>query len=88
VAVALPDNVVFGITYNTSGHGASPFGYTNPCNATPAGCAYDSLNIALSTEPTDVSAGIDTTPGFLWVNGATSSDYAPYIPAVQIKAAR
>jgi hypothetical protein len=86
-AIALPDSIVFGISYNTSGYGTSPLGYANPCNTTPAGCAYDSLNIALSTE-SDVSAGSDTTPGSIQVDGVSSSAYAPYVPAVQIKAAR
>jgi hypothetical protein len=87
--VTLPDSVVFGITYNTSGYGSSPLGYSNPCNATAAGCPYDSLNIALSEEPTDISAGSDTTPGSVWIDGAVvTNPYAPLIPAVQIKAAR
>lgn len=83
-AVALPDSIVFGISYNTSGFGPSPLGYTNPCNATPAGCGYDSLNIAMS-EATDVTAG---TVGSVWANGVPTGDYDPYVAAVQIKAAR
>ncbi|HEY5275580.1 MAG TPA: hypothetical protein VIK38_03430 [Coriobacteriia bacterium] len=75
VAVALPDNVVFGITYNTSGHGYSPFGYANACNATEAGCPYDSLNIALSQDPTDVSVGTDTFVGTVWQNTSYGYNY-------------
>ena len=75
VAVALPDNVVFGITYDTSGHGYSPFGYANACNGTEAGCPYDSLNIALSQDPTDVSVGTDTFVGTVWQNTSYGYNY-------------
>ena len=75
VAVALPDNVVFGITYNTSGHGYSPFGYANACNETEAGCPYDSLNIALAQDPTDVSVGTDTFVGTVWQNTSYGYNY-------------
>jgi len=75
VAVALPDDVVFGITYNTSGHGYSPFGYANACNETEAGCPYDSLNIALAQDPTDVSVGTDTFVGTVWQNTSYGYNY-------------
>jgi hypothetical protein len=75
VAVALPDNVVFGITYNTSGHGYSPLGYANACNATKAGCPYDSLNIALSQDPTNVSVGTNTFVGTVWQNTSYGYNY-------------
>jgi hypothetical protein len=83
----LPDSVVFGIAYNTTHYGYNPIGEGASCYTTSAGCGYDSMNIALSTE-TDVSAGTNTTPGSIWVNRAPTTDWAPYIPAVQIKASR
>lgn len=85
---ALPDGVVFGIAYNTTHYGYSPVGEGAACYTSAGGCGYDSLNIALSDEPTDINAGSDTIPGSFWWNGAmTSNPYAPLVPAVQIKAA-
>ncbi len=62
----LPDSVVYGIVYNTRDYGPSPLGVTGP---------YDSLNIALSNEATDVSAGTDTNLGTVWQNSPYGSQY-------------
>ncbi len=56
----MPTNFIYGIAMNTSDYGPNPYS-TNPatqasdaaCQATEAGCPYDSLNIG--TDP-------DTTP--------------------------
>ena len=100
--VTLPDTVVYGIVYNTSHFGPVPQGEATACYTTAAGCPYDSLNIALSTDG-DVSAG-SSTSGTLWQNSPYASQYcvggsgvpgtfsadsgcwAPYVPAVQFKA--
>jgi hypothetical protein len=100
--VTLPDTVVYGIVYNTSHYGLAPQGEATACYTTAAGCPYDSLNIALSTD-TDVSAG-SSTSGTVWQNSPYGSQYcdngvagtgsfradsgcwAPYVPAVQFKA--
>ena len=88
--VTLPNNIVYGIVYNTSNYGPSPYGVTGP---------YDSLNVALSNE-SDVTAG---STGSIWLNsswngayqdgGATTgtfradgASWSPYVPAVQFKA--
>src|SRR5206468_1452292 len=60
--VTLPDNIVYGIVYNTSNYGPSPLGVTGP---------YDSLNVALSNT-SDVTAG---TTGSIWLNSAWSGAY-------------
>jgi hypothetical protein len=80
--VTLPDQIVYGITYNTRDYGPSPTGVAGPS---------DSLNIALVTGPSDVTAGTDTTPGTLWEEHsgstfASTTEWAPYVPAVQFKA--
>lgn len=72
--VTLPNTVVYGIAYNTSHYGYNPIGDT-ACNSTAAGCPYDSLNIALSTEPTNVTAGTDTILGTIWQNSPYASQY-------------
>jgi hypothetical protein len=71
----LPDSIVFGIAYNTTHFGYNPVGESASCFATSAGCGYDSLNIALSNEPTDVSSGSDVTPSTVWQNSPLGSVY-------------
>ncbi len=73
--VSLPKNVVFGISYNTSDYGYSPIGRGTVCSSTPQGCFYDSLNVGLTQDPTNVSAGSDPGPtGTLFVH--SSHDYS------------
>jgi len=80
--VTLPNDVVYGIEYNTRDYGPAPTGVAGPS---------DSLNIALVTEPGDVSSGRDTNSGSLWEehSGGTfapTTEWGPYVPAVQFKA--
>jgi hypothetical protein len=72
--ITLPQDIVFGIAYNTSQFGYHPFGAL-PCESTVQGCPYDSLNIALSQDPTNVTKGHDPDFGKLWWNTATASNY-------------
>lgn len=56
----LPSDVVYGIAYNTSHSGYSPIDPTTaPCYTSSGGCGYDSLNIATSMDPTNVTVGSD-----------------------------
>jgi hypothetical protein len=66
---------VFGIAYNTSHYGYHPVGMFAPCYTSSGGCGYDSLNIALSQDPTNVTVGADTYPGKVWQNAAFPPDY-------------
>jgi hypothetical protein len=52
--MVLPTKVIYGISYNTQHAGPHPTGVAGPAN---------SLNIALSEDPTNVSVGIDPNPG-------------------------
>ena len=52
--VTLPSNVIYGITYNTNTSGFQPTGTPGPA---------DSLNVALSQEPSAPSVGSDTYQG-------------------------
>lgn len=90
--VTLPDQVVYGIVYNTRDFGPNPTGVSGPS---------DSLNIALSSDG-DVSAG-SSVSGTVWQNSANGGVYcdsgaagtgtfradsdcwAPYVPAVQFQ---
>jgi hypothetical protein len=73
--VVLPNNVIYGIAYNTSDYGAVPYTHATACAATVAGCGYDSLNVALSQDPTNVSVGSDPNPGQVFWNTATAANY-------------
>jgi hypothetical protein len=69
----LPSDVIWGVTYNTSGYGYTPKGYSNPCNSTVQGCPYDSLNVAAgATAPT---VGTDQHLNGVFLNSATSGVY-------------
>ncbi len=67
------------VSYNTSDHGPAPVGNT-ACNATVAGCYYDSLNVAIAepgegtlttgTQPTQ-SLYLNSTYGAMYCGGAT-----------------
>ena len=69
----LPSQVIWGITYNTSGYGYAPLGYNNPCNSTVQGCPYDSLNVgAAATSP---SVGTDQYLSGVFLNSSTPGVY-------------
>jgi hypothetical protein len=82
--VRLPNSIIYGIAYNTSDNGTQPYGRATTCaNATdsyvsPAtydDCGYDSLNVALSQEPTAPGVGSDTYPGTVYWE-VDQADYA------------
>jgi hypothetical protein len=72
--VVLPNNVIYGIAYNTSDYGTAPYGDSTACHATSEGCGYDSLNVGLSEEPTSPSVGSDPNLGTVYQD----SLYAPF----------
>jgi hypothetical protein len=80
--VTLPSRAILSVSYNTSGYGASPQGYGNPCNSTSAGCPYDSLNVGLtepaneeSPTPVAPSVGADPAPESAYQDSATAGNY-------------
>ena len=73
--VVLPSNVVYGIAYNTSDYGATPYGDSTACHAAVSGCGYDSLNVGLSNDPNNVSVGSDPNPGTVYWNTQTAGNY-------------
>ncbi len=64
----LPSTLVYGVEFNTADYGPAP---------THDGSApYNSLNVGLATEPTNVTVGADTDPGHVFVAG-TQGDIGP-----------
>jgi hypothetical protein len=63
----LPSTFVYGIEFNTQNYGPAPTGEPGP---------YNSLNVALSTESTNVTVGTDTESGTVFLAG-TQGDLGP-----------
>ena len=80
--VTVPSTFIYGVAMNTSDYGPDPYS-TNPatqasdaaCQATEAGCPYDSLNMGLTQDPTNLSIGTDVIPGTVYWNTATAPNY-------------
>lgn len=70
--IALPLNVVYGITYNTSHYGPAPIGESTACYTSSGGCPYDSLNIGLGP---DVAVGSKAFPDTIYQNAVYGADY-------------
>ena len=60
----VPDQIIYGLAYSTTNHGASPTGVQGP---------YDSLNFALATMPP--TAGSNPLPGTVYWNTSNASFY-------------
>jgi hypothetical protein len=50
--LVVPDQVIFGIAFNTTHYGYSPIGQSAPCYSSPGGCGYDALNVGIAYPPT------------------------------------
>ena len=74
--VKVGSSAIFGVAYNTTHYGYAPIGQSAACFSTPQGCGYDSLNVALTEDPTDVSVGTSVMPGKLWLASTAGSTYA------------
>ena len=74
--VKVANSAIFGVSYNTSHFGYAPVGQSPACFSSSAGCGYDSLNVALTEDPTNVSVGTSVVPGKLWLASASGGQYA------------
>lgn len=66
--LTLPGTVIFGVQYNTTDYGPHPLGGSESA-------PVDSLNVAVSQDPTDVSVGSDTIPGADFLDSVTAGSY-------------
>ncbi len=57
----VPNEVIFGVAFNTSHFGYSPIGVA-PCNASSGGCGYDSLNVGVTDPAVDNTVGSNPAP--------------------------
>ena len=85
--VTVPDQIIFGLSFNTQSYGANPTGTAGP---------YNSLNFGLATS--GPSVGTEVTPGTLFWDttypGVTpagvlsqNSGWSPYVPAIRFQTA-
>ena len=70
-AVTFPNEVIYGIAYDTTHYGAAPIGESAPCFTSSGGCGYDSLNVGLDGI---TSVGVNPAPDDAYF----SSTYAPF----------
>lgn len=61
----LPDEVIWGISYNTTHYGAEPIGQSAACFAESGGCGYDSLNVGAASISSVVGTDIEEESAFL-----------------------
>ena len=75
----LPNQVIYGLELRTSDYGdpalGGPLGTATACHSTTEGCGYDSLNVALSSEPPSPSVGSDPVTNSIYWNTGTASNY-------------
>jgi hypothetical protein len=73
--VTLPNNVIYGIAYNTSDYGSQPYGDNTACHSTQQGCPYDSLNVGDSLSPGEPSVGTDPNLGTAYLDSSYAGFY-------------
>ena len=80
--VTLPKQAILSLSYNTSGYGAEPQGYSTACATSPAGCFYDSLNVGLTEPPNEASptpvapsVGANPAPEDAYHDSQTAGNY-------------
>jgi hypothetical protein len=66
-ALTLPDELIFGVAFNTNTWGYQPIGVPGP---------YESLNVGLAVAPPPPSVGSDVEPDALFWNTKTAANYA------------
>ncbi len=72
--VVLPNSIIYGIAYNTSGYGFNPYGNNTPCALSANGCGYDGLNVANSESPDNPTVGSDPNLGTAYLD----TSYGPF----------
>jgi hypothetical protein len=69
----LPDQVIWGISYNTTHYGATPIGEGASCYTEPGGCGYDSLNVG--TYSVSPIVGTDVAEDAAFANSSWTGFY-------------
>jgi len=70
--LTVPNQVIYGIAYNTTHYGYAPIGQSAACYTSSGGCGYDSLNVATTDAPPTV--GVNPAPDDAYYN----TSFAPF----------
>jgi len=68
LSLVLPNQVIFGVAYNTTHYGAAPIGEGAACFGSSGGCGYDSLNVAVTDPAASLSIGSNPAPDDAYFN--------------------
>lgn len=68
----VPNEVIFGIAYNTTHYGYAPIGEAASCFSEPGGCGYDSLNVAVADS---ITVGANSDPDDAYANSSWAGFY-------------
>jgi hypothetical protein len=67
--IPIPKRIIVTVAFNTTNYGPHPITTSAPCYSMPAGCAYDSLNIAADTSSAAIRfVGFPFDPDGVFVN--------------------
>jgi hypothetical protein len=68
LSLTLPNQVIFGVAYNTSHYGAAPIGEGPACYTSSGGCGYDSLNVGVVDPAATLTVGSNPAPDDAYFN--------------------
>ena len=73
LGIVVPNQVIYGIEYNTTHYGNPPVGESAPCYTSSGGCGYDSLNVLTTSAPP--TAGVNPAPSDAYYSSITGAQY-------------
>lgn len=75
LSLVLPNQVIFGVAYNTTHFGYHPIGESAACFVSSGGCGYDSLNVAGDDLAVSLSVGTNPAPNDAYFNTLFGPNY-------------
>lgn len=73
LGIVVPNQVIYGIEYNTTHYGNPAIGESAPCFSSSGGCGYDSLNVLTTADPP--TTGVNPAPSDAYYSSLTAENY-------------
>jgi hypothetical protein len=73
LGIVVPNQVIYGIYYNTTHYGNTPIGESAPCYTSSGSCGYDSLNVLTTATPPTV--GVNPAPSDAYYSSINGGQY-------------